>query len=170
MDPGGLGPIRYGGVLTELDPAISPVIYVENGCVSPDHPGIVPGGPGSGYWEQHPSTGPFSFSVHTRLGAKDGPVFWILARDHLRSDRGVGIGSSVAELEAAYEQFDEVLESALTRVYAVDGGASRLVFEVVTATDWWPERAGQVAIMRVEPTEWELASIAATDAGAHCPI
>jgi hypothetical protein len=115
-------------------------------------------------------TGPYGRLVHVFEPHADenGDLRWLAVQSpEILTDRGIGIGSSSAEVEAAYPDA-EVLDGAFARVYEIAGPVSRLVIEVRTE-DTFAFTADRVWTMRVEALDFSLGSLAGGDAGVFCP-
>lgn len=174
LSPDGLGTLRVGD---PIDPLLA--TYDEQGCLTPEREarGWDPNDPALAAWipnyamitiengghayEYYP------FEPHHN---DDGTLKWLTVRSpDIRTDRGIHLGSSEAEVAAAYPDAERYDEGG-GRVYGLSGGSSRLVIEVVTESMGRPDELGQVWSMRIDPIEWPLTSLANGDVGGFCAL
>lgn len=169
----GIGDLRVGHPVPQGNPELSLVTWNPTGCIDPDYPdaGLEEGQPWAGHWAPvFPASDPgnWPFWVVTD-GTKDGPVSFI-GSDTVPTSEGIRVGDTRAQLEAAHTSFDAVIHRELVDMYVMEAPASRLVIEVVTDSEWYPEYADRVLAMHVQSTSYEPFSIAATDAGSTCLV
>lgn len=147
--------------------------YYPAGCIGSDDQDAVIGDPYVGAWFAN-YTSEYSFTIVTADGTQEAPVSQVnVYSPFIESDAGVSVGNSVARLERSYDSFAEVEHFPLTDVYAVDGDAGRLFYEVSVndpdAEPYWSDsEVGKVVWIRLVPAGTPLESIAGTDAGGPC--
>lgn len=171
VDPGGLGDIRIGRPVPQTAPELSLVEWHADACIESGMTSPQVGEPWAGRWEavySDPTTG-WPYSIITAGGVQQGDVVHIFA-DSVPTATGIRVGSTRAELEAAYSSFSTIQTGDYVDLYAITEGGSRLVFEVVhEGSTWMPDDAGRVLIMYVEPSDGPLLEIAGSDSVSACP-
>jgi hypothetical protein len=170
----GLGNLAPGQVVPAEPAAKAIVVYNPTKCVAAAE-GIVAGSPGAGAWlPTYPkglnwSGSGFPFDVGPVTGPTE-PISEIeIWSPDLKTAKGIGAGSTVAQLKAAYG-------SSLTRdvavnsdVYVLTGAHSKLLFEVAKKAAGLPvEETGTVVWMRIVPLAQTQLHIADTDSAGPC--
>lgn len=103
---------------------------------------------------------------------ENGNLRWLRVRsDQIRSDRGIGIGSSEADVRSAYPDAEVFLKGAgdAYRTYNITGETGRLVIEIAGAGFEYGA-APTVWTMYLESPDEELHSIGGGDAGGFCAL
>lgn len=174
LDPGGLGYIRLGSPVPEVDPALAIVEWDGTACQWEGQP--AEGEPFAGYWrsvDPADTTLPFPadrdpYLLLTEWGVREGPVTSVRVYRGVTTAEGVGPGSTRGDLIAAYGGSLHLADDrGSTTVYTVTEGTGRIVFEVAKSDgygSWEPQLIDKVLWMWAESSERELRSIAATDA------
>lgn len=108
-----------------------------------------------------------------RVGVSDSGVVTAIqahGSSGLQTTKGIGIGSTVTELLAAYPTMADPIDTIATRLYVVDDGAGRLVFEVSWGgrePDYWsPRDLDRVLVMTSQAASAPAYGIWGTDGGA----
>ncbi len=131
LEPGGLGALRIGSPVPDTGPAELAIVHWNpTHCEDvPDYGGAwepaYPIDPNGAFGETVP------FAVGTTDGGRTAPVIAIQTfSPQLRTATGIQVGSTVAELKAAYPAgFATRTHGLYTDTYAVDGPGGRLLFE-----------------------------------------
>lgn len=102
-------------------------------------------------------------------------VIWAWT-DGVHTAPGIHIGSTVAELHAAYPAFSRTVHGPVSDVYVMDAATGSLAFEVSKqdtsiGSDYWPaDQADKVLWMGATSPGAEIGPIAASDGGpSACP-
>lgn len=164
----GLGPLEYGQAPPDGDPETDVLVYDDdycnvNGVVSgtwiPPYPGV----PSVFRAEE----APFIVSV------QDGVIEEIaVVSPDIATDRGVRVGSTLAEVQAAYpDAYDGAPDTNDVALYTIEGPDSRLVMELLLGA--YGSSFGvtdAVWNIRVEPLGTPIQRLAGTDSGINaCP-
>jgi hypothetical protein len=164
LSPDGLGPLVIGSPVPD-EPAASAVVQWsptkcgKTGAWLPKYPD----GPAA----YHVKDRPFNFFVEHKSD--------LLKRINITSvdiktAAGISIGSTIAELKAAYPHFDRIVTNSQLDLYVLEGTTGQLVFEVAKDTAWVPEDAHTVVLMNVEPVGLVPVSTYGTEGGGGiCP-
>jgi hypothetical protein len=173
ISPEGIADLRVGHPVPLANPELLLVTWNPTGCIDPDDPfeEDVEGEPWAGRWESvhRGSDGAWPFWVVTD-GTQNG-VIQFIGSANVPTDRGIRVGSTRADVEAAYPGLSPFHgEFSLADLYIVDAGASRLVIEVVSDATWYPEMIDRVLVMYTESTSYPPSSIAGSDAGSTCIV
>ena len=149
----GLGPIHFGAQVPAAAAETAVTVYQDDYCLAN---GAV-GQPGVGMWvPNYPPSGSAQgglapFTVLTAGGVESGGVsgIWVWSPE-ISTATGVHVGSTVAELTAAYPDFDHISPTVVTTAYTIDRAPARLMFEVATNTEFWgAEKIGSVQAIEV---------------------
>lgn len=179
LEPGGLGYIRIGSPVPEVDPALAIVEWDGTACQWEGHP--AEGEPYAGYWRSVYPADPTAswpgnwdpYFLVTEDGLEGAPVVVIQAHRGVTTGKGIGPGSTRADLLAAYGTALQASDySNITTLYALIEGTNRIVFEVADDTDdgyWEPQFVDQVMWMWAESNDRALYGIAGGDTGGPCP-
>jgi hypothetical protein len=174
VSPEGINNVLVGAPVPREPASIAIVTYHDDYC--PVWGSV--GQPGVGLWlPNYPSTGVAtdgleSFTVHTSGRLKDGIVsnLWVWS-PRIKTDMGIHIGSTLAEVEAAYPQPSYLIHAALTDIYVIDKGTGRMVIEVgreAGGIDITKDDIGKVLYLGVQPKSVKVSSIANLDGTAGC--
>ena len=178
----GFGPIEVGSAVPE-DASGSAIVTWDPAYCTGDS-GLVAGEPYAGAWApnypetESPALGTRrAFDVITADGVRDAAVRSInLWSPEASSGEGIRAGSTIDELLAAYPTFDEVQVGPVSTVYAINGSAGRLLFEVGTVPEtgdlagYWGDANNTVLWLRVVASGMPAAGIAGGDASGPCPV
>jgi hypothetical protein len=183
----GLGPVTVGAVVPADTSPAAITSWDEAYCTSDGT--VAVGDPYAGAWvPNYPeSASPYlgtrrAFDIVTLAGERDTAIQWInVWAPEVSTAEGIHAGSTVDELLAAYPGFDEVLESDISTVYALNGSAGRLLFEVASVdetgmyADYWTtqnngDQNNTVVWIRVTALDVPVAGIAGGDAGGPCIV
>ncbi|WP_210413810.1 hypothetical protein [Protaetiibacter larvae] len=177
LTPQGIGEVRIGEPVPGTDPALAIVTWNATGCADS---GIAEGEPWAGYWQSteagspHEYGPPFAFFLTTEGGVEHAPVAAVRVLSDVRTAAGIGIGSTRAEVEAAYPTPTATINHFdISTVYVLEEGDRRISIEVAeedTGGYWPPEQAGRVLFMWAGSTEHEAGGIAGGDGGGPCPV
>ena len=108
---------------------------------------------------------PFYFFT---AGEKSGAITWIIANDpSIATPEGIHVGSTEAEVLAAYPDASLLTDNPWTHRYIVDGDAGRLIIEVGAVEDG-DLAEGMVGILSVGSLEGGTGGLANSGAGATC--
>ena len=149
VSPEGLSSLLIGEAPPVSDPALDIVIFDEDYCVTAVADGHVKE-PGKWIPNYEPalsqeSRDPFEVRV------EDGVVTGIaLGNELIRTESGLGIGSTVEQITAAYPSALRIEDGGNTDLYVITGEKGQLVFEVgVEGNNEYP--VGLAHFVRVEP-------------------
>jgi hypothetical protein len=174
VTPDGLGYL-IPGVAVPSEPAATAIVkYNPTKCVSPEA-GIIAGAAGAGAWvPAYPdgltwSGSGLPFDVGPVTGPTD-PIHQIeIWSPELKTSKGIGAGSAVAKLTAAYGSSLSLDAAENSDVYILTGAKSELLFEVAKAAAGLPvEETGTVVWMRIVPLGTTGLHIANTDVAGAC--
>ena len=149
VSPAGLGPLLVGAAPPVTDPALDILVFDPAGC-PPDQ------GPVPGIWVTN-------YPDQTYFNGRSGPPFRAAVNDagvvsridvwaeDIATDRGVTIGSAVADVSAAYPDASEIVDFERALVYVIRGSTGTLFIEIDTMTDGGADDAfvGHVTSIRV---------------------
>lgn len=115
-----------------------------------------------------------AFTMVTDGYVEDGIVTQILSySESVTTPEGIHVGSTRAELEAAYPDFAAVTKSDLTDLYVLENDKTQMVFEVLnpgSGDGYDPAKKDDtVGWITVEISSNKAHSLAATDAAGPCP-
>ena len=101
--------------------------------------------------------------------SKSDPVKFIrVASIDIHSAKGIHIGSTAAELTAAYPTFDHTVDEGLVVLYSINGANSQLVFEFAKQGSI-PADDGTVVQIEAESGTGTPVGAAGTDGFGYCP-
>ena len=156
----GLGALELGGDLPAADDGTALIVFDPEFCTDErtgTPAGIEPGSNTAGLWipaEQYRTEeGGGYVRAPFGVGVWDNAVQRIEIEDEsLTTDAGITLGSSEAEIAAAYPDVELVSEPLVT-LHVVNGEAGKLVFEVATEDGsapgyWEPDMLGTVVLAR----------------------
>jgi hypothetical protein len=174
VTPDGLGYLVPGTAVPSEPAATAIVKYNATKCVD-EASGIAAGSPGAGAWvPAYPDGVTWSgagipFDVGAVTGATD-PIAQVeIWSPELKTAKGVGAGSTTAELTAAYGSSLSLDSAENSDVYVLTGAHSELLFEVAKAAAGLPvEETGTVVWMRIVPLGTTQLHIANTDVSGAC--
>ncbi|MFT4285584.1 MAG: hypothetical protein QM598_12190 [Protaetiibacter sp.] len=179
LEPGGLGYIRIGSPVPEVDPALAIVEWDGTACQWDGYP--AEGEPYVGYWRSvYPADSTANwpdnqdpYFLLTHGGLVGGAVTLIQAHWGVTTAEGIGPGSTRAALIAAYGSALQASDhGSITTLYSLTEGSHRIVFEVADDTGdgyWEPRFVDQVMWMWAESDDRALYGIAGSDTGGPCP-
>jgi len=167
LSPAGLGPLVVGAPVPVEDETVAVVRYDPEGCVS-DSGEVRAGIWRPAYTEERP------FDVVTAELAQDGAIDRILVlQPFVRTAEGIGIGSTLDELRAAYPAIVGV-DDGLTSLYTLETDEGTLTFEVAseraTPGYWTPEQQNTVMLVAARAPGDPVRGIYATDGYNSCPV
>ncbi len=149
VSPSGLGPLAVG-VPPEANPGAAMIEWDADHCASELFEGTDPGRWVPAGYDDDPGRGdrePFGISLDDT-----GRVAWIDVRsDAPRTAEGVGLGTTLADLEAAYPDLQGPFQGAVSQVWWVENGDGILAFETQGEASGLqpPGTPEQVILMRV---------------------
>jgi hypothetical protein len=186
----GLGPIKLKQPISLTDVRglirFEPIDCV--GDIRGDGFPIAKGDLDAGGWEpNYPAVhepfggvGPFSVTVFTQtvagkpINTKTSEVAEISVWDKaIRTQAGVGIGSTLPELQSAYPSLLDAVHGEESDVYVVPGTPGDIWFEIENSDSvyWIKDTEGQVLWMTLVPHGSEPAALAGTSGAAYaCPV
>jgi len=174
VSPDGLGYLVLGAPVPSKPATTAIVAFNATKCVAPAE-GITATSPGAGAWLPTYPTGltwsgsgiPFDLGP---VAASTDPVSQIeIWSPDLKTAKGIGAGSTVAQLEAAYGPSLALNSAPNSDVYVLTGAHSKLLFEVAKKGAGLPvEETGTVVWMRIVPLADTDLHIADTDATGPC--
>ncbi len=164
----GLGTLEIGGRLPAADENNAMIVFDPEFCTDErtgTPAGIEPGSNAAGLWipaEQYRTEeGGGYVRAPFGVGIWDDAVQRIeIEDDSLETDAGITLGSTEADIAAAYDDVELVPEGLVT-LHVVNGDAGKLVFEVATEDEnlpgyWEPDMLGTVVLARVLAADQEL--------------
>ena len=161
MSPDGIGPLLIGEPVPDEPKAQAVAVWDAKKCYRSSATAKV-GDPAVGGWTaNYPlvSVGAFSspgFSVYTVGDVEDGDIhsLWVES-PKLTTAEGISIGSTLAEVRAAYPSPDHVITSnRYADLYVLDGTVGRMTIEVAkknTAGLWTADQVGTVRVIHLQP-------------------
>jgi hypothetical protein len=178
LAPGSLNLLVIGQPAPAPDDPTAMIVFDPEACVDPDF-GIAPGDPGAGLWRAVPdyagSDGAGLFGVAVGESGEVGAI-QVIGPSTVPTTEGIVIGSTVTELLAAYPTITGPIDAVVSRLYVVDEGAGRLVFEVSWNDSafepyWLPDELDRVVVMTTHPTSVAPFAVWATDGGVgYCSV
>jgi hypothetical protein len=164
----GLGTLEIGGALPAADDEQALIVYDAEFCTDErtgTEAGIEPGSNAAGLWlpaEQYRTEDGQGFvRAPFGVGVWDDAVQRIEVEDEsLTTDAGITLGSTAADIAAAYDDV-QLVPDALVTLHVVNGDAGKLVFEVATEAEnlpgyWEPDMLGTVVLARALAHDEEL--------------
>ncbi len=167
LSPAGLGPLLVGSPVPAQVDATAVVKWNPTTCN------------GAGEWQANYPSGPV-------VGGNDAPFSWasmgksdpigyvLINSSGIRTATGVGVGSTVADLKAAYTNLGGPIHAEYSDLYTESDSSGQLIFEVATrfAADgevvWSKNDLGTVLWVQVQPRSVKPRSLTAWQGGAHC--
>ena len=148
LSPNGLGPLVIGQAPPVTDPAIDVLVYDPTVCQWAVDEGYITD---PGMWianyprPDRDSAGPFGVAIDSRLLAIG------IFDNSISTDRQIHLGSTAAELQAAYPGELELLtdyEGGDTHLYRLAGTAGDLYIDVLIpeSVPYYPEYGGEVVV------------------------
>jgi hypothetical protein len=173
VSPQGIGTVLVGSPVPAEPASTAIVAYDPDYC--PMWGSV--GQPGLGMWLPNysktsvPLDGPYSFTLHTKGRVKNGVVtdLWVWS-PNIKTEAGIHIDSTLAEVKAAYPQPSYLVHADLTDIYVIDKGTGRMVIEVGRAVGGELTKAdiGKVLYLGVQPKSLKVRSIANVEGTAGC--
>ncbi|HMH57657.1 MAG TPA: hypothetical protein VK537_00610 [Galbitalea sp.] len=175
MFPDGLGYLVPGQPVPNEPAATEIVAFDPTNCVSPG--GVAAGSPGAGAWIPNYPDGASSLGIMQPfdVGPVDDastPIYQVeIWSPELKTAKHIGVGSTVAQLTAAYGAELTVDRADNSDVYVLAGTGSELLFEVAKDASGLPaEWIGTVVWMRIVPLDMTYLHIANTDVAGPCSM
>jgi hypothetical protein len=180
LRPDGLGTLVIGEPVPEADDPTAMIVFDDDACVS-DIGGIAPGDPNAGAWVQIPlyDAGPEGGGIFG-VGVSDGGIVegvQVYGSDEIPTEEGIRVGSTVAELLAAYPGIaGPGGDVGISVFYLVDGPGGRLNIEVAVddpeLPGYWESRFIDTVLgMTAVPSGTPGFTIAGSDGGVGgCPL
>lgn len=166
LSPEGLGPLVMGSPVPDEPTTSAVVTWNQDDCAGagawlPNYPAS-PLGP-----DMNPTGAPFYFAV----SSKNEPLTYLnVVGIQVHTTTGISIGSTLAQLTAAYPKFDAVVKGPVTTLYALDGTHAQLVIEVADGNVAGAGWANKVVLMELQPLGHPPVALYANDAGGGiCP-
>lgn len=181
IGPDGVGDLAIGSPVPQTDPAIAIVEWDPEACTGM---GVgLPGYPFDGLWEStvdatnvlwagRPAFGIATGSSFAEIpGEQVAPVQIIeMWTEQIATDRGIRIGSTEAEVEAAYPDVEPSSElNPSSRAYLVPGADGTMVIEIGVA-DEWGDSTGTVLVISVIASPAPPVSSLNTESRTDCPV
>ena len=155
--------------------ALSPVTWDASKCYQA---GVSPavGTPGVGAWlPSYPDVviekqAMSPFSLYTVGDVENGPIesLWLWTSE-MKTSKGISIGNSLAQLQAAYPHFDATIPSGEVTVYTVEGSVGQLIFELATPSEngmiWSAAQLGTVQVIHLQLKTEKAYAISGTSDG-----
>jgi hypothetical protein len=174
VSPNGLGYLVPGAAVPAKPVTTAIMTYNPTKCVAPAE-GVTAGSPGAGAWlPAYPNGLTWSgsgvpFDVGPVAASTDAIAQIEIWSPDLKTARGIGAGSTVAQLKHAYGASLTLDSAPNSDVYVLTGTSSKLLFEVAKTAAGLPvEETGTVVWMRIVPLADTTLHIADTDATGPC--
>lgn len=164
----GLGTLQIGGPPPDAADDTALIVYDPEFCTDERTgapAGIEPGSNLAGLWlpadQYRTEDGQGFVRAPFGVGVWDEAVQRIeIENESLTTDAGITLGSTAAEIAAAYDDVELVPEGLVT-LHVVNGDAGKLVFEVATEDEqlpgyWEPDLLGTVVLARALAADQEL--------------
>lgn len=161
----GLGPLVIGQLIADEDPLTAVVVWNQDRCA------------GDGEWiANYPSAPvfggtdkPFSFAV----SSKSEPLAYVIVwSETIVTAQGIGVGSTVSDVLAAYPEAAPPIAGPTSDLYVVAGAGANLVLEVATQFDpiepTWSESAVGTVVWAYVTQDDTPSSVTTWQGGAHC--
>lgn len=171
LAPGSLNLLVLGEPAPAADDPAAMIVFELDRCV--EERGLEPGDPGTGLWVAAPPYRSAEGRTFFQVGVNDAGLvtaLQVVGDSPVRTTEGIGIGSSVSDLLAAYPSASAPIDAILTRLYTVTDGEHQLIFETSWAEGagdgYWPEdEVDEVVIMTAQSASAPFGALWATDGG-----
>jgi hypothetical protein len=176
----GVGELHVGSLVPTEPDALALVLYNATHC-SDLGLGAGPGTPGAGAWMPTYPDGPTTLGTQQPFdvgpsASRDSAIAAVdVWSPVLHTITGIHVGSTIAQVRAAYGSAVTVNHASNSDVYVLPGTHSKLLFETANydasdPTNWTAAQVNTVVWMRVVPTAETQLHIANTDGSGPCSV